>query len=160
MTDPRYSRPALSTRGYVVVGVVPVLIAAVLFSLVVWNYDDSDIQGTNAPVLLSAWQPGAPGGDVAVTGVLEEDEDGCPVLTGADGSVAVAWPGGWSARVTPGGTITVYDSSGDEAVRENQEVRATGVVVDVSGSPYVGKRCAPADGQVTEVRSDVSVVGG
>lgn len=159
MSDPRYARPALSRRGYVVAAVVPVLIAAALFGLVVWNYDDSDIEGRTAPVLLSSWQPGAPGGDATVTGVLEEGDGGCPVLTTSEGSTAVAWPGGWSARVTPGGTLTVYDGAGDPVVRENQEVRATGVLVDVPGSAYAGKRCAPADGQVTEVRSDVSVVG-
>jgi hypothetical protein len=154
------NQPALSTKGYVAAAVIPVLIAAGLFGLVVWNYDDADIQGETAPILLSNWQDGASVGDTTIAGVLEADPDGCPVLATSDGDTPVAWPGGWSATVSPGGTLTVYDGGREPVVREDQEVRATGALVPVGeGSPYAGKRCAPADGTIAEIRSSVEVLG-
>ena len=100
--DPSYGRRALSTRGYVAAVVVPIAIAAALFGLVVWNYDDSDVQGSTAPLLVSSWQPGQDDGGEQIAGVLEKGDRDCPVLTSADGTVAVAWPAGYSARVSAG----------------------------------------------------------
>lgn len=158
--DPTYGRRALSTKGYVAVGVIPVLIAAVLYALVVWNYEETDVQGTSAPLLASSWQPGAPAGSEPVMGVLGRDDDGCPVLLTDDETLSVAWPAGWSARVSPGGTLTVYDPRDRPQVRVDQEIRATGSVVDVAGSPYAGRPCAPGSGTVVEIQSDVQVVNG
>jgi len=158
--DATYGRRALSTRGYVAAVVIPVLIAAGLFGLVVWNYDDADVQGTTAPLLASSWQPGQPAGSEPVIGVLAADDDDCAVLVTDDGEVTVAWPAGFSARLSPGGTLTVYDPDGKPAARADQEVRATGSLVDVAGSPFAGKPCAPADGQVLAIESAVQVVAG
>lgn len=159
MTDPRYAKPALSTRGYVVAAVVPVLIAAGLFGLVVWNYDDADVQGSTAPLLVSSWKPGQETGGEQVVGVLEADDDGCPVLVTDSTELPVAWPAGWSARVSAGGTLGIYDPDGKQAVRVDQEVRATGDLVEAAGSPYAGRPCAPTTGSIAEIQSAVSVVG-
>lgn len=155
--DASYGRHALSTRGYVIVGIVPILIAAALFGLVVWNYDDTDIQGESAPLLASSWRPGQPAGGEQVVGVLQADDEGCPVLASGDDTVAVAWPAGYSARVSPGGTLTVYDPDGGVVARVDQEIRATGELVDASS--YVGKPCDPDTGQVAAIQSEVQVVG-
>lgn len=157
--DPTYGRRALSTRGYVLAGLVPVLIAAALFGLVVWNYDDSDIQGSSAPLLVSSWRPGQPSGSEQIAGVLTADDDGCPVLTTSDGTVSVVWPAGYSARVSAGGTLTVYDPDAKPVVREEQELRATGSLVEVAGTPLAGRPCAPDSGHVAEVQSAVQVLG-
>lgn len=155
--DPSYGRHALSTRGYVLAGVVPVLIAAVLFGLVVWNYDDTDIQGETAPMLASSWLDGQPAGSQQIVGVLQADDDGCPVLATDDEVLPVAWPAGWSARVSPGGTLSVYDPEDQVVARADQEVRATGTFVDAS--MYTGHRCAPTSGEIAAIQSDVDVVG-
>ncbi|WP_244929797.1 hypothetical protein [Nocardioides sp. W7] len=157
--DPSYGRRALSTRGYVAAVVVPVLIAAGLFGLVVWNYDDSDIQGSTAPLLVSSWRSGQPAGAEQIIGVLEKGEGDCPVLRSADGLASVAWPAGYAARVSAGGTLTVYDPDNDAAVRAGQEVRATGSLVEVAGSEYAGRPCAPGSGGLLAIQSEVQVVG-
>jgi hypothetical protein len=156
---PSYERRALSTRGYIVAGVVPVLIAAGLFGLVAWNYDGSDIQGEAAPLLVLSWKPGQEAGSDPIAGVLEQDDAGCPVLTTAGESLAVVWPAGYSARVSPGGTLTVFDPADEAVVRADQELRATGTVAAAGDLPIAGKPCAPTDGQVAEIQSEVQVVG-
>lgn len=156
--DPSFGRRALSTRGYVVVGVVPVLLAALLYALVVWNYEESDVQGAAAPLLASSWRTGQPAGSDQIAGVLARDAEGCPVLVSADGELAVVWPAGFSARVSPGGTLTVYDPADDAVVRVDQELRATGTMIEAAGSPYVGRPCAPASGPVAEIQSKVDVL--
>lgn len=157
--DPSYGRRALSTRGYVAAVVVPVVIAAALFGLVVWNYDDADIEGSTAPLLVSSWQPGQDNGGEQVVGVLEKGDQDCPMLSSADGSLAVAWPAGYSARISAGGTLTIYDPGNDVAVRAGQEIRAIGSLVDAAGSEYVGRPCAPEAGQIAAIQSEVQVVG-
>ena len=157
--DASYGRNALSTRGYVLAGLIPVLIAAALFSLVVWNYDDSDIQGETAPLLVSSWKPGQNAGSDQILGVLAQDDDGCPVLTSGTESLPVLWPAGYSARVSPGGTLTVYDPSDQAVARADQEVRAVGSVVDAADAPIAGRPCAPTEGRVAEIQSEVQVVG-
>jgi len=157
--DASYGRRALSTRGYVAAAVIPLLIAAGLFGLVVWNYDDTDIQGTTAPLLVSSFKPGQPAGSEQISGVLVKGDDDCPVLATADGEVSVVWPAGYAARVTAGGTLTVYDPGDEPVVRADQELRATGTLTDVAGSAYAGRPCAPADGQVAEIQSEVQVLG-
>ncbi|HTW18111.1 MAG TPA: hypothetical protein VMF51_23500 [Nocardioides sp.] len=157
--DPSYGRRALSTRGYVAAVVVPVVIAAALFGLVVWNYDDADVEGSTAPLLVSAWQPGQDDGGEQIVGVLEQGDRNCPVLSSADGSLVVAWPAGYSARVSAGGTLTVYDPGNAVAVREGQEIRAVGSLVDAEGSEFVGRPCAPETGRIAAIQSEVQVVG-
>lgn len=157
--DPTYGRQALSTRGYVLAGVVPVLIAAALFGIVVWNYDDTDVQGSTSPLLVSSWRPGQEVGGEQIAGVLEADDEGCPVLATADETLAVVWPAGYSARVSAGGTLTVYDPDAKPVVREEQEIRATGALVDIAGTALVGRPCAPESGQVVEIQSAVQVLG-
>lgn len=157
--DASFGRRALSTRGYVAAAVIPLLVAAGLFGLVVWNYDDADVQGTTAPLLVSSFKPGQPAGEEQISGVLEKGEDDCPVLVTPEAEIALAWPAGYAARVSPGGTLTVYDPDQEEVVRADQELRATGTLSDVAGSPYVGRPCAPATGQVAEIQSEIQVLG-
>jgi hypothetical protein len=68
----RWSRPpALSRRGYVLVVLVPVLIAAVGFgAIVLFASDEPELRGTTVQLPTSDWEPGDDTALAEIQGVL------------------------------------------------------------------------------------------
>ena len=161
MTDPSPSpnleRRALSTRGYVVAALGPLLVAALAFTLVVLNHDDVvELPGKSVPLLTSNWKPGDGGSDAMISGRLQLGEDGCVYLVNGADRTAPVWPAEFGARVTDDGTLTLYDPRGDVLAHGGDELRMGGGFV--AAADYRGHTCAPDSGEVALVQSEVTVV--
>lgn len=155
---PDLRRRALSTRGYLLVAVVPPLIAALALGTLWLTHDDEAVlAGQPVPLLTSSWKPGDGGDGAQIGGVLELGADGCVRLAQADGSALTAvWPAEFTARRADDGTLTLYDPN-DHAVAHGGDTLRTGGGY-TSPDAYRGHQCVPTSGQVALVESDVSVV--
>jgi hypothetical protein len=154
---PDVYRRALSTRGYVVAVVGPLLVAALLLGLVVLNHDDAvELPGRSVPLLTSNWKPGDGGSDAMISGTLELGQDGCVYLTNGADRMAPVWPAEFSARETFDGKLTLYDPHGKALAHDGDELRMGGGFA--SAAEYRGYTCAPASGEVALVQSEVTVV--
>jgi len=152
---PDLDRRTLTPFGYVVVAVVPVLIAALGITLLYVNYDREDlVDGTIVPILTSDWEPGDPAQMAAFGGELTLDDDGC-VRVGGD---VVVWPKDYEAtvqRVGRSDQLKLYDPDRDIVGRSGELLRLGGGMGDVGD--YAGRACAPSSGEIFFVQSDVEV---
>ena len=165
MTDPapeqepqfdRWSRPAaLSTRGYVLVALVPFLIAAIGFGAVtIFASDEPELSGTTVQLPTSSWKPGQDGDGALIQGVLRMDSDYCVYLEGAEGDTYVVWPAGWRAT-RDGELLTLYDADLKAVARDGDTISAGGGFQPVAS--FAGEPCLPESGEAAAVQSEVTV---
>ena len=153
---PDINRRTLTPFGYAVVAVVPVLIAAIGFTILYFSYDREDlVDGETVPILTSDWEPGDASHYALGGGELTLGDDGC-VRVGDD---VVVWPKDYKAtvqRVGKSDQLKVYDPQRDIVARGGQVIRFGGGMADVG--EYAGGACAPSSGEIFFVQSDVEVV--
>jgi hypothetical protein len=155
--SPELDRRALSTRGYVVAAVGPLLVAALAFTLVVLNHDDVvELPGKSVPLLTSNWKPGNADGGQPISGTLALGDDGCVHLVNGTEQTTPVWPAEFAARVADDGTLTLYDPHGDVLAHGGDELRMSGGLA--AAADYRGHTCAPESGEVALVQSDITVV--
>lgn len=154
---PDLHRRTLTTFGYGVTIVVPVLLAALGLALLHLNYDDEDlVKGQVIPILTSDWQPGDAAMTALASGRLTLGDDGCLRL----GETDVVWPADYEAAVQRVGSaeqVSVYDADRTVVARSGQELEVGGGLVDAA--TYAGRPCAPPSGEVFEIQSSVKVAG-
>ena len=158
--DPRgpdINRRTLTPVGYVVVAVIPVLIAALGILVVYVNNDPEDVvTGKRVPILTSDWRDGDAGDSALIEGKLELGPDDCVHLVAPDGSqVEVVWPFDYDATVDPGRKLKLYYIDRKIVARDGDQVRMSGGYQDVGA--LAGRECAPDSGSVALVQSEVVV---
>jgi hypothetical protein len=158
---PDLTRRTLTPFGYAVCVVVPILIAAVGFTILHFHYDKEQlVSGTKLPILTSTWKPGDDALSSSVTGRLTV-ENGCLRLSADDGStVDLVWPADYEAtaqRVGPTEQLKVYDPDRTIVARSAQSLELGGGFADLG--EYAGLACAPSSGQVFLVQARPRVVG-
>jgi hypothetical protein len=153
----RWSRPAaLSRRGYVLVALVPVLIAAVGFGLItVFASDEPTLSGTTVLLPTSEWEPGAGGDAAALEGVLSMDDEHCVYVDSGQGRTYAVWPAGWRAA-REGEALTLYDADDKPVAHDGDTIFTGGGSHPVE--TYAGEPCLPGDGDVFAVQAEVTVV--
>jgi hypothetical protein len=151
----RWSRPAaLSRRGYVLVALVPVLIAAVAFGAVtIFASEEPELTGTSVQLPTSSWKPGQGGDSAQIQGVLKMDEDHCVYLEAASERTYAVWPAGWRAT-RDGELLTLYDADLDVVARDGDAVTTNGGFQPVES--FVGEPCLPETGDVAVVQGEVT----
>lgn len=161
---PDITRRTLTPFGYAVCVVVPLLIAAIGFTLLHFHYDKEDlVDGRLIPILTSDWEPGDPADEALATGELVLGDDGCLRLAAVDGTqVDLVWPADYEAsvqRVGRSDQVKVYDVDRDIVARSSQTLElGGGFSTDLAA--YAGSACAPTTDQVFLVQSEPRVVGG
>jgi hypothetical protein len=160
-TYDRWSRTsALSTRGYVLAVLIPVLIAACGFGAVsVFASDDHGLSGTTVRLPVSGYAPEGSGDGALIQGVLRLDADHCVYLEsgqdGADpGKIWAVWPATFKAA-REGARLTIYDD-GKPVAHDGDTVQMSGGSTPVG--TFAGEPCLPDSGDVAVVQSDVTVV--
>ena len=163
--EPAYDRwsrrDALSTRGYVLAVLVPILVAACAFGvLTVFGSDDSGISGTTVRLPEAGYAPTNATDGALIQGVLRLDDDHCVYLEsgqdGADvGRVVAVWPAGYKAS-REGERLTIYDAQSKVVAHDGDEVRMSGGFTDAS--TFAGEPCLPESGDVAVIQSSVEVV--
>jgi hypothetical protein len=153
---PDIGRRTLTPFGYVVVAVVPLLIAAIGFTYLHFHYDKEDlVDGKSVPILTSDWQPGDDAMTAEARGELTLGDDGCVRI----GDEVVVWPADYEATVQRVGSsdqLKVYDPDRDIVARSGQTIEVGGGYGDLG--EYAGRQCAPDAGDVFYVQSAVKVV--
>lgn len=157
---PDLARRTLTPFGYAVVAVVPVLIAAIAFTIVYINYDPEDVvSGKRVPILTSTWKPGDQHDNTLIRGELTLGDDGCVHLIAADGTqVEVVWPFDYEATVDTGSTgdrLKLYDTDRKIVARGGDQVQMGGSFGELGS--YAGRPCAPESGEVAFAQSEVVV---
>lgn len=160
---PDLSRKTLTPIGYTIVAVIPILIAAIGFTILHFNYNPEDVvTGTRVPIMTSAWRDGDAGGSDTIEGVLSLGSDECVHLTTPDGTdLSVVWPFDFEATYDPPtpeqpDRLKLYDTDRTIAARAGDTIRAQGTLGDVG--QYVGQTCAPPSGtQVAFVQSPIVI---
>ncbi len=158
--DPRSAEPALSRRGYLLAAVIPVLIAAIAFAVVL-TVDHTKETGaeTTIRVPTSDWIPGQDGGETLIQGTLALDTRRCVYLDSTEqGRIWPVWPAGYTARISDEGKVSLYDGKNDLVGREGQRLQMAGDYTAPGG--YAGEPCLPTDGQVAAVQSEVTALAG
>lgn len=152
----RWSRgAALSTRGYVLVALVPLLIAAIAFGAVsLFASDEPELTGTTVQLPTSSWKPGQGGDDALIQGVLRMDEEHCVYLESGTDRVYAVWPAGWRAT-RDGELLSLYDGDLRIVARDGDGVSFGGGYAPVA--TYAGEPCLPESGEVAAVQSEVTV---
>ncbi len=158
---PDIGRRTLTPFGYAVCVAVPLLIAALGFTFLYFNYDKEQlVDGDRIRILTSDWKPGDASDKALVTGELVLGDDGCLRLDAGDGTeVELVWPAGYEAtvqRVNRDDQLKVYNPDRDIVARSSQTLELGGGFADVG--EYAGRPCAPGSGEVFLVQSDVEVV--
>lgn len=152
----RWSRPeALSRRGYLVVALVPVVIAAVGFAVVsLVASDEPTLSGTTVRLPTSDWQSGDGGDAAALQGVLRMDDEHCVYVESDIGRTYAVWPAGWRAT-REGEALTLYDEDANEVAHDGDTIFTGGGSHPVG--TYAGEPCLPEDGDVFAVQSEITV---
>lgn len=152
--------PALTRAGYLIVAVVPIVIAAMgIGVLFLVHGDDAAPSGTPVPLMTSSYKPGVPGDNALIAGVLALGGDGCVYLDAPDGTqLPVVWPAEYTARRTTTGDLTLYDPDDNVVAHDGDQIRTGGSIGDVGA--YRGRPCAPLTGQVAVVQSSIAVARG
>jgi hypothetical protein len=150
---------ALSTRGYVVIALIPPLIAAIGITLLWLHYNpDQTLEGKIVPTLNSPWHPGSPSQTTPIAGTLQLDDDNCVYLVSGSTRLDPVWPAGYAVTQTNDGKITLYDTNHHIVAHSGDGIRASGEVVPVG--QYAGRPCAPENGNVAVIESAVIVTSG
>ena len=158
--DPRSAAPALSRRGYLLAAVLPVLIAAVAFGVVL-TIDHTKETGaaTTIRVPTSDWIPGQAAGGALIQGTLALDAQRCVYLDSTEqGRIWPVWPAGYTARVSGQDKVSLYDGKNDLVGRGGQRLQMSGGYTSPAG--YAGEPCLPTDGEVAVVQSEVTALSG
>lgn len=152
--DARTRPPALSRTGYILIGLVPILLAAIGIGILKLDFSDPNSGGTQLRVATSDWIPGQETGTSPIQGVLGINDQHCPFLTGQDGArIWPVWPAGYRATLT-GDHYTLIDGKGNDVAHAGDTLAMTGDVRPASA--YAGEPCLPKDGEVAVVQSQVS----
>lgn len=153
---PDIGRRTLTPFGYALCVAVPIVIAALGFTFLHFNYDnDQLVDGDRIQILTSDWTPADPASDALVRGELTLGDDGCLRL----GTTDLVWPKDYEATVQNVGRsdqIKVYNPARDIVARSEQTLELGGGFGDVG--EYAGEPCAPSSGQVFLVQSVPKVV--
>ena len=155
----RWSRPdALSRRGYVLVALVPVLVAAAAFGVVslVSAGDEPELPGASVRLPVSDREPGDDANAAEVGGVLRVDDDRCVYLetdSVPSGRLYAVWPAGFQAALD-GDRLTVYDD-GLPVARDGDTIATGGGYVEAG--TLDGEPCLPESGEIAVVQSEVTV---
>lgn len=152
----RWSRPdALSKRGYVLVALVPFLVAAVGFGVVsLVSAGDEGASGTSVRLPVSGWS-GDDGDGALLEGVLAVDDDQCVYVDTPRGDVVAVWPAGFHASLDVEG-LHLFDGDDDEVARDGDTVRLGGG--SIPAGTFYAEPCVPDEGDVFAVQSDVTVL--
>lgn len=158
---PDIDRRTLTTFGYAVCVVVPVLLAAIGLTVLHFHYDKEQlVSGTRLTILTSGQEAKAAGGTDQLLGKVTLGDDRCVTVVGTDGTPTTpVWPKDYEAtvqRVGQADQVKVYDTARNIAARSEQTIEVTGQYADAA--QYAGQSCAPASGQVFVVESKVKVV--
>ncbi len=158
---PDIGRRTLSPFGYAVCFAVPILIAALGFTFLHFNYDKEQlVDGDRIRILTSDWTPDDDAMAAQARGELILGDDGCLRLGSDDGTqVELVWPAGYEATVQTVGSddqLKVYDPDRDIVARSSQTLELGGGYTDVG--EYAGRTCAPSSGEVFLVQSEPRVV--
>lgn len=150
----RWSRPAaLSRRGYLLVALVPVLVAAVGFGvLTLFASDEPELRGITVQLPTSEWESGDDGATALIEGALRLDDEHCVYLELDQDQTYAVWPAGWRAA-REGEALTLYDADGNEVARDGDAISTGGAYVPVE--TYAGEPCLPEDGEVAVVQGEV-----
>ncbi|MCB0894152.1 MAG: hypothetical protein H6529_08350 [Nocardioides sp.] len=160
----RWSRPqALSNRGYLLVAVIPFLIAAAGFGVVALVSSGGDsLSGTSVHLPVSGYAPSGQDGETTpIEGTLRVDADHCVYLTPSQrggnepDQVWPVWPAGYHG-IRDGNRVTIYDADDHAVAVDGDVVQMSGGYVPVS--TFATEPCLPEEGQVAVVQSDVTVV--
>ncbi len=167
-TDPeqpaydRWSLPeALSTRGYVIVVAVVVLIAAAGFGVVsLISAGGETASGVTVRLPVSAGAAETGGDSAVVAGVLRVDDQKCVYVEAGQegdqpGKVWAVWPAGYHARLD-GNRLSLVGADGKVVAVDGDRVQMSTVMVPAS--TFTTEPCLPDSGQVAVVQSDVTVV--
>ena len=153
---PDIGRRTLTPFGYAVCFAVPILIAALGFTYLHFNYDKEQlVDGDRIRILTSDWTPDDAAQDALVSGELTLGDDGCLRL----GTTELVWPKDYEAtvqRVGRSDQVKVYNPDRDIVARSSQGLELGGGFADVGD--YSGEPCAPTSGQVFLVQSEPRVV--
>jgi len=153
-------RQALSNRGYLVVAVIPFVIAAIGFGIVALvSSGDETGSGVTVRLPVSGWTEGSGGDDALIQGVLKLDTDHCVYLeSGQDGAqpgkVWPVWPAGYKAT-REGDRLTLLDADGKVVAHDGDRLSMSGGFGSVGS--YTGEPCLPDTGEVAIVQSQVTV---
>ena len=152
----RWSRPdALSTRGYVLAILVPVLVAAAGFGVVsLVSAGDESGSGTTVRLPVSGWA-GDAGDGALLEGVLEVDDDQCVLLDTGQGDVVPVWPAGYHATLDHN-RLQLFDADDDEVAQDGDRIRVGGG--SIPAGTFSSEPCVPDSGDVFAVQSDVTVL--
>ncbi|MCM0621248.1 hypothetical protein [Nocardioides bruguierae] len=151
---------AMSTRGYVIMALIPFIGAALLFGLVALNAQRTGTgEGTAVRLPTNSWLPGQAVGASPVAGELVAGEGGCVYLDATDGTrVWPVWPAGWTAQESESGVISLYDDSSSLVARTGTSVTASGETT--TDTDYTGTAaCAAGADSVQLIESEVVPVG-
>lgn len=155
----RWSRPdALSRRGYLLVALVPFVIAAIGFGIVSLVSAGDDVgSGTTVRLPVSGWagEAGEAGDGAELEGVLAVDDRSCVYLDTDAGDVVPVWPAGYRASLDHN-RLRLLDADGADVARDGDRVRLGGG--SVPAGTFSAEPCVPDSGEVFAVRSDVSVL--
>ncbi|GAB3199368.1 hypothetical protein GCM10027062_15830 [Nocardioides hungaricus] len=152
----RWSRPdALSRRGYVIVALVPFVIAAIGFGIVsLVSAGDETGSGTSVRLPVSGWAGDIADG-AALEGVLQVDDRQCVYLDTGGSQVFLVWPAGYSATLDQG-RLALRDSNGNLVAQDGNQVRVGGG--SIPAGTFSSEPCLPDSGDVFAVQSKVTVL--
>ena len=160
----RWSRPqALSNRGYLLVAVIPFLIAAAGFGSWPWcppavTRSAARASTSRSPATRRAARTARP---PPIEGTLRVDADHCVYLTPSQrggnepDQVWPVWPAGYHG-IRDGNRVTICDADDHAVAVDGDVVQMSGGYVPVS--TFATEPCLPGGGQVAVVQSDVTVV--
>lgn len=152
----RWSRPdALSKRGYVLVALVPFVVAAVGFGAVsLVSAGDEAASGTSVRLPVSGWS-GDDGDAALLEGVLAVDEEKCVYVETTAGDVVPVWPAGFHASLD-GNRLRIFDGDDNEIAQDGDTIRVGGG--SIPAGTFYAEPCVPDTGSVFAVQSDVTVL--
>jgi hypothetical protein len=152
----RWSRPdALSKRGYVLVALVPVVIAALGFGIVsLVSAGDETGSGTTVRLPVSGWA-GEAGDGAGLEGVLEVDAQKCVFVETGQGQVVPVWPVGFHATLDHN-RLRLFDADDTEIAQDGDRIRVGGG--SIPAGTFSAEPCVPDSGDVFAVQSDVTVL--
>lgn len=112
----------------------------------------TQVEGVILPLPTSSWEPGDPGADASIEGVLELQGQ-CLVLAEGDATTPIVWPKGYTAALEVPGAV-VRGPDGKLVAIAGMRIQAGGGF----GDPGIDHPCLPQGQQAAMIESAVSVV--